>query len=68
MVAKNEFQEFFDSMREIAGPIELHRLALTVAHMVAAAHLVPSARGQAPGFLDTTRELIRKTGKDAALN
>jgi type I restriction enzyme M protein len=59
MVAKTRLQEFFDSVQEIAGPADLHSLALTVAHMVAAAHLVPFARGLAPGFLDTTRELTK---------
>src|ERR1019366_705520 len=57
MPASNESQELFDCLRAIAGPVELPRLALTVARMIAAARLWPDSNARARGFLDQSREL-----------
>jgi type I restriction enzyme M protein len=50
-------QEFFDSIRAIAGPHQPSDLALTVARMLAAVRLWPTGRDGVPGFLDLSREL-----------
>jgi type I restriction enzyme M protein len=61
MSANKAPQEFFDAVREIADASALlpSALALTVARMIAAAELMPFGRGNAPGFLDQTRELTK---------